>query len=259
MTTHHNILLACMAKSGSTYLRAIISGLPNFRIASWVPGHGRREQELCKDTIIKELCGYPNSNQIAQLHVRYSDVTERYVQEFELKPVVLVRNILDVIPSLLDHHKSESTTHPFAYVPKNIVDWDNNRAAEFTTNMIIPWYLNFYASWNNCEEKVLLCYEDLIKNPKDVIKKICSKWNIQVSDDEILHAIKRAAGMNTRMNIGQPGRGASVSNYCKQHILKLASYYEDVDFSIIGIGKKENSSQRFYLSDIENSNGVEKC
>lgn len=41
------VLVACMPKSGSTYLSGAIEALPGFIRAHLVPGYGRREQELC--------------------------------------------------------------------------------------------------------------------------------------------------------------------------------------------------------------------
>lgn len=227
------ILLACMAKSGSTYLRTLISELPGFKVASWIPGHGRREQELCRETIIRELSAEPLLNQVAQVHVRYSEMTKRYIKEFELKPIVLVRNLLDIIPSLIDHHSLESTIYPFAYVPIDIVNWKKEKQEEFIVEMVMPWYINFYASWNDCGEKIMITYDNLMNDPSKILKKVCDAHCIQVSSEDIERAIAKTSKQHTRKNVGISGRGQEISKSCQEHLLKMISYYDDIDFSSI--------------------------
>jgi hypothetical protein len=41
-----HFLVACMPKSGSTFLTEALASLPGFKRAVLVPQHGRREQEL---------------------------------------------------------------------------------------------------------------------------------------------------------------------------------------------------------------------
>jgi len=151
MNNQCRILLACMPKSGSTYLAAILSKLPDSRTTSWVPHHGRREQELCYRRLREDNEAFPShANSVAQHHVRYSGTTRVYMKEFNLKPVVLVRNIYDIIPSLIDHHRLNSVVYPMAYAPADIAEWNFERSSRFVTDMVIPWYFNFFMSWNDC-------------------------------------------------------------------------------------------------------------
>jgi hypothetical protein len=235
MDDRHKILVACMPKSGSTYLATVISNLPDFRVTSWVPGYGRREQELCFNRLQTDDVLLTDCNLVAQHHVRYSEVTEKYMKEFNLKPVVLVRNIYDVVASLIDHHKLESIVYPMAFVPKDIVKWDVNRAAKFVTYMVMPWYFNFFVSWHNCSDKVQVSYEELIKDPLKVVQIICKEWHIKVSEKDVANAVDRAGTMHTRKNVGIAGRGNKLPEECRNHIKELTAYYSGIDFSEIGI------------------------
>lgn len=235
MSKRHNILVACMPKSGSTYLTTVLSRLPGFGITSWVPDYGRREQELCRQKLEADRSAYPNHSLVAQHHVRYSDTTKRYIEEFDLKPLVLVRNLYDVVPSLIDHHRTESVVYPMAYVPRDIVEWDWERAAEFVTYMALPWYFNFFASWHDCDEKILLTYEELIVRPRQVIGRICSEWGVTASDREIDSALEQAGALQTRRNIGVAGRGRMLPEKCRGHIHEMASYYKGLDLSQVAL------------------------
>jgi len=94
------ILLACFPKSDG------FSKIP------LVPSYGSREQELD----IRGLYKYRNINFVAQHHVRYSMYLEELLQQYNVKPVILVRNIYDCIVSLADHLRNESLINPFAVI-----------------------------------------------------------------------------------------------------------------------------------------------
>jgi hypothetical protein len=95
-----------MPKSGSTLLTDLIGQLPGFHQAALIPIAGRREQEL-DEVCLQKADGL---DYIAQVHVRHSDWTEDMCADYGLTPIVLVRNLFDVVVSLRDHVRNESTT-----------------------------------------------------------------------------------------------------------------------------------------------------
>lgn len=190
---------------------------------------------MCVQQLQNDVTQLGDYNLVAQVHVRYSDETENYINKFKLKPIVLVRDLFDVVPSLLDHHKIESTVYPMAVVPPDIVEWDFDRAAMFVTRMVIPWYFNFYVSWQFCDQKIVIRYEELLTDPVATVKKICGYWNIDISETDIIEAIKRAEKLPTRRNIGQAGRGRMLHENEKALIREMANFYKGVDFSLIGL------------------------
>lgn len=235
MNKSNRLLVACFPKSGSTYLSAILASLPNSVFTSWVSDYGRREQELCPLRLKEDAEKYAMFNLVSQNHVRYSGATEKYIEEFNLKPVVLVRNLFDVVPSLIDHHKMESTVYSMAFVPPDIVEWDFQHAAKFVTHMVLPWYFNFFLSWQLYEKKIIVRYEDLVADPVTVVKKICKYWNLDFSELDIINAIERAKQLPTRKNVGEAGRGHSLGERDKAQIREMASFYQGIDFSVIGL------------------------
>lgn len=228
-----NILLACMPKSGSTFMTRILSNLPGFGSTSWVPDYGRREQELCLDSLRSELSCKRDVRLVAQLHVRYSKFTADCMQKFDLAPLVLVRNIFDIVPSLIDHHRNTSVVYPMAFTPSSIIYWEWERAANFVVDMVLPWYFNFYVSWFECESKCLITYDKLQSAPEKFIGEICAQLGILVSEKDIENAVKKASSLNTRLNVGVIGRGQMLPESCVEKIYKMMGYYAGVDFSPI--------------------------
>jgi len=226
-----HVLIACFPKSGSTYLRTLISNIHNIETISLTTGADRREQELS----IERLVVFHKKNYVAQHHIRYSLVTEKLMKEFNITPIFLVRNIYDTIESLYDHLHKEGIETPMAFIPPDMLNWDKDKARKFIVDMIIPWYFNFYVSWTLCQKKCIITYEQLIENPSQILEKILKFSDISYSDSDIENAIQRATKQYTRQNVGKKGRGEDLPEELKEKIRSLTNYYPGTDFSLIGI------------------------
>lgn len=224
-----------MPKSGSTFLASIFGSLSGFRQVALLPDYGRREQEICVATLqglVDEKVDF-----VAQQHIRCSKVTETYINHYNLKTIVLVRNIYDVIPSMVDHWFREDTVGSMCYVPEEYKSWDKDKAYEFITRMCIPWYFNFYVSWMSCTTTkfVFVTYEELANDPFMTVMQICELSNMDFSELEILNAIEKTKTMDTRKGHAIAGRGEQLSSNIKQEIMEMASFYKGFDFTHIGI------------------------
>ena len=103
-----HILIACMPKSGSTFLSDVIGQCPGFRRAILTPSAGRREQEI-DEQLLRKL---GKVSYVAQHHVRNSEWTSEMCNAYGVAPIVLVRSLQDVVVSLRDHMRRESAVFP---------------------------------------------------------------------------------------------------------------------------------------------------
>ncbi|MFM0631481.1 sulfotransferase domain-containing protein [Paraburkholderia xenovorans] len=229
------VLVACMPKSGSTFLTSSIAALPGFSQVSLVPTYGHREQELCVRALTQCEHDIGDESFVAQHHVRYSAATDLYINEFRLRPILLLRNIFDVVPSLVDHHSLEGNVYPAAFAPHDIATRSFEDQANFVTQMAIPWYFNFYASWQQYTGKHVVYYEDLVSNPECVMRRVCDHLGLKASDDSIASAVSQANAIGKRKNQICPGRGKRLSHANKCKIIEMANHYPDIDFTDIGI------------------------
>jgi len=226
-----HILLACFPKSGSSYLRELIHNLPDMEQVNLLPGYDRREQELATDELILNH----SKNYVAQHHTRYSQITEILMDNFRLQPVILVRNLFDVVESIHDHFFREGIIMPFNFVPDEILKWEKSEIVNFITDMIIPWYFNFYVSWYHRNNKLLVTYDDVTQNTGDVLQKIIDFTHISCSKKDIDNSIECSSKLNTRLNKGVSGRGEKLSDDVKNKIISMSKYYKKIDFSPIGL------------------------
>ena len=249
------IHLACMPKSGSTYLSRIIASLPGMRGARLVPGYGQREQELDEERILDmnkklRMLRYLWKNNalkdqnrplgwIAQHHTRYSAVTHEFHEKYKVRPLILTRNIFDVVPSLFDHLKNGDERLSMACIPEKFQSMTENDKYEFIAVMIIPWYINFFVSWQSCPNARWITYEEINKDPVGAVVQLFQEWGIDWGERDVTDAVSRASEGQTRKNKGIIGRGEMLSEQNKKTILQYAKFYPDVDFSLIGISDNE--------------------
>ncbi|MEJ8570250.1 sulfotransferase domain-containing protein [Microbaculum marinum] len=227
----HRILLACFPKSGSTWLRTILSELPGIKSAWITESTGRGEQELSAWRVARASFGHF----VAQHHVRYHDDTQRLVDQFRMKPVVLVRDIFDSVVSLLDHVKHRWPEIPQAFVTPELRSLPDEQVLDFLVDMAVPWYMDFYVSWTGCADAVRLNYEELNADPVAIVSELLDRLGIAAARGEVRGAIAAADARDSLFNRAEIGRGRMLSEAQRARIVRQASYYPSVDFAPIGL------------------------
>jgi len=219
-----HILVACMPKSGSTFLTDVIAELPGFHRAMLVPAYGRREQELDEACLRRE----DRFDYVAQNHVQYSDWTAQMCGDYGVAPVVLVRSLLDAIVSLRDHLRNEGPGSPIFYVNRHHASLDDARLELLIARLALPWYIGFYMSWRQSPDALMINYEDLAARPRAVIDKVLTFSGASAQPEEIDAAIARVrrAGAG-RLNVGVAGRGRSLKPDVLRAVLELIDFYPE--------------------------------
>lgn len=228
-------IVAAMPKSGSTLLTKLISALPEIYELNACEGYSRNEQELsAMRLMLMDKNGY-----VSHQHLRYSQVTQKLIEQFNLIPIVVVRDIFDVIISFTDHLSHTSTVFPMAYAPKDINEWAYEDKSAFMVDMVVPWYLNYFLSWYECPQKFFVTYQQLIENQAMTLHQIAALGGVFLGFDEIEQIIQNVNGGYTRKNVGIAGRGQQLSQDLKDRIYHMARYYikghPEVDFRHIGL------------------------
>ena len=245
------VIVACMPKSGSTYLTTLLASMPGMRRAILVNGFKRREQEICRSTlrdvnletdILRRLWRHKALvatarplGFVSQLHVRYSEPTANILAENDIVPLVLVRNIFDIIVSVRDHYRQTAVFMSMGYVNDDMKQWPDERLHEFIADMVVPWYFNFYMCWQECPNKKLVTYEALTSKLAPTLREITAFASIPRPELSIKEAVEKTAQADTRQNKAVSGRGEELEQSVKDKVRRLADYYPHVDFSPMGL------------------------
>lgn len=232
--TSNHFLVACMPKSGSTWLNKLIAHTVGASVEHLVTGYDAREQELAVDKLIT----YHQISYTAQNHLKYSQPTHMLIEYFNLKTVVLYRNLFDVVQSLLDFiPKLGDEANSFnGYMKEKHTKMPKEDLLDFIIEYGVSWYIHFYLSWQNASVKhITVMYDDLLDDTEGTLKKIMDFHNVDVSEEQIKQAIKETSKIDTRKNKAVAGRGDGLSDEVKDKIRLYTRFYPDEDFSLIGL------------------------
>lgn len=232
-----HIFIACVPKSGSTFLKNVLLSLTGYRDAFTAYTPAQFEQDLYLPSVINVA----QADTVTQLHARASDANVQMMQAFEIRPVVLVRNIFDAVVSLLDFYDGGASSNTFFRADYRSLD-DQTRIDLLIDNLV-PWYFQFVASWSLAEKQgrldiSWLTYEELINNKLESITKVLKFYGLGAPMRGIEQRIRETESekRRTRFNKGVAGRGgARLSETQKARVYSYARYFPTTDFSRIGL------------------------
>jgi hypothetical protein len=232
-----HLFIACVPKSASTFLKNLLVNVTGYRDLFTVYAAGQSEHEIYMPT----LRDSGHLDTVTQQHCRASDANVHLMQAFGIRPVVLVRNIFDSVMSLLDfYNKGAFKTSYFR------ADWqvlDDETKVDLLIENVIPWYLQFVASWDLAEkqkrlEVLWLSYEELVADKPSSVLKVLEFYGLGAPRRGVEQRIREieAEERKIRFNKGVVGRGRSgLSTRQKEQIRRLTRYYPSTDFGRIGL------------------------
>lgn len=232
-----HIVIACFPKSGSTFLKTIIQKMSGFKSVKLVYDYDRKEQDIYYPNLVDIYC----QNIVSYQHMKANKSNIDMLNEFSIEPIILVRNIFDVVVSIRDHFYNESTIGPSAYVDSSYFKLSDKNQYDFIIELIVPWYINFYVSWFYAKKDKLIkthwvTYENFISDREGFVCNILDIFNIKYDPQHINNLLREVKNENVRFNKGVVGRGDKfLSLEQKNKIVAYKNFYPDVDFSMIGL------------------------
>jgi hypothetical protein len=232
-----HIFIACVPKSASTFLKNVLVSLTGYRDAFMVYAAGQSEHELYLPTLRETA----RLNTVTQQHCRASDANVQLMQGFEIRPVVLVRNIFDSVMSLLDFYDGGAYFN--SYFRADFESLDRESKIDLLIDNVIPWYLQFVASWDLVEkqnrlELMWLTYEELIGDKSTALKNVLEFYGLGARRRDVEQKLSdiESERRSIRFNKGIAGRGRSgLNERQKAQIRRLTKYYPSTDFGRIGL------------------------
>jgi len=233
----NHIFIACVPKSASTFLKNVLVSLTGYKDLFAVYAAGQNEHELYLPTLTE----YADVNSVTQQHCRASEANVQMMQAFDIRPVVLVRNIFDAVISLLDFYKQGAFFN--SYFRADFMNLDDETRIDLLIDNVVPWYLQFVASWDLVEKEerleiYWLGYEDLTKNKAASIERLLEFYGLGVSAASVCKTIDLTESdrRRNRFNKGVQGRGkTSLTDVQKQRIRNFTKYHASTDFKRIGL------------------------
>lgn len=187
------------------------------------------------------LTAYQLLDYIAHLHTHCYYTLPLHLQFFDVRTILLTRNIFDVLVSIKDHlDKSNHLSH-IVQVPESYSEFTDEKKYNFVVNHVTPWLIKFYISWDKAIRKgwamaAWLDFDEFIKNPIVSMGKIFTQLKIDKNDFDFEKMIKYADEKKTNLNVGISGRGNRILSKNQIQMVRLiAEPYQAHDMSRIGL------------------------
>ena len=230
------VVVSAFPKSGSTYLTRLLSEMTGNPLRHLVQFYQHNEQDLCEIRLIRSL----GMRYVVHQHIKGTENNLILMRKYGIRPVVLVRNIFDVLYSLRDHIKNEDHKTPICYVHKQYFSMDENEKLSYLVRSCIPWYLSFYVSWLEASKKIdtyWLTYEDLFSSRKGKFVFEIMDFNGLSFDKDVFDNSERKIGsINTRLNFGRSGRGKQLSIVDRDAVFDMARAWRLPSGAFVRIG-----------------------
>ena len=231
-----HLLVACFPKSGSTLLKRLLCETTGFQEGQYCFAFLQNEQEIYLPLVLESA----TEDRVIQQHCRATVPNLHILQAFEIKPIVLVRNIFDVLLSWKEF--LDKGAHVNTFFP-HYGELTEEQRLGLVVDDRAPWYLSFFAGWQHAVtsgqiEATWMTYRELTADPQAALEGILDFCGIQADPVRVARAtqfVNRDTGA-TRFNKGKVGRGRNAFTDAQvEQIRRLASYYTGVDFSMIGL------------------------
>ena len=184
-----HLVVACFPKSGSTFLKNVLLVVTGFAEQNLAYSHGKNDTGI----YLPDMINSAKKDTVTQIHLRASDSNINILQGFSVKPVILVRNIFDVLLSYKEHHDNFAKEMSFYGQYEALAE---NQRLDLIVDDRAAWYIGFFAGWQRAVgtdriEGLWLTYEDLMQDKIGHVEKIL---HFTVSTDRA----RRSGTLSTR-------------------------------------------------------------
>lgn len=240
VTLGKTIMIACMPKSGSTFLHSVMMQATGYSGPKLCLSYANEENMLSPE-FVRSIYGV---NKIAQEHCRAMPHNLAIMQAYDMDVVVLVRNIFDSLVSLRDMLLDDTSGPSMALFQNGLSGLSVERQFDAVISKWAHWQLDFYVSWVQAFEQhrisgTIWTYEALMADKPASIKDILEQTGHDITLDQARDCVAsvEADKIRSRLNVGISGRGRSEMSQSQiDAIQSLTTFYPGIDFAPLGLG-----------------------
>ena len=210
-TGYDNILFCAQEKSGSHHVNLLLSLALGYES---VPiGFNIKGNKIYYPRVL--ALKFMDRDTISRCHAANDLDVTAMIENLDLKPLVLTRNLLDGLVSRRDHVMRTNfgddikTKREFKKFYRGDDEYQMDVVIERYANM----YIDFYTSWDAFTgDLIWITYADMVNDEVGMVGHVADELGCKIVNDveKISAEIKRAGGAN--FNKGVIGRGAGVLN-----------------------------------------------
>jgi sulfotransferase family protein len=213
-----SVLLAFPPKCAGTFLRSAAIHAVDGQLIRIVHAQGGRDATPYLPVFIRYLAmNFPPTPLVTHVHMQALPANRHFIEALDLKPVVMLRSVPDMLVSYLDMLAAKSAGASQwlnIAIPARFEIMDEQTKADFLIDAMLPWYASYYATWLAYAREApgrvcVLRYGDFKADTPATLQTLLRHSGFEVSEEMCELAV--AAAWHTRhenrFNKGIEGRG----------------------------------------------------
>jgi hypothetical protein len=231
------VFLSFPPKAAGTYFRTAIGAAVGGQLVRAVHAQGGRDGTPYLPTFLMYYCGgVCTGPMIAHVHMQALAANRNFIEALELKPIVMLRSIPDMLASYWDMLEADPQARLDGLncqIPSNFVEMSKDEKADFLVDILGPWYASYFATWQSYSDEApgrvcALTYDEFKADPAATMMKALAHAGLPQPREVCQKALDKVwAARNTfRFNKGTKGRGGQYfGDRHRDRLARMLGYY----------------------------------
>ncbi len=231
LCTRPYVFLAFAPKAAGTFLRqAALEAVGGDLVRTVYAQGGRDAQPYAPTFVAYQRGGICRGPLVTHLHMQALPANCRFMEAFNIRPIIMVRNILDMLASYWDMLESDPAARRDGLncaIPEDFPSLDQEQKGQVLVDLLGPWYASYFSTWfryarSNPDRVCVLRYADLQADAAQTLSKLLGHSQLPLPRSECAAAVNAAWSdrNHLRFNRGEEGRG--LRYFTLDHVEQLA-------------------------------------
>ena len=218
-----SVIFAFPPKAAGTFLRSAALEAVDGQLMRIVHAYGGRDGTPYLPIFILYLAGgFPSDTLVTHIHMQALPANCSLIEALDLKPVIMLRSIPDMLLSYIDMLTNEPIVPDRwlnGFIPPKFADLDDEAKADFVVDMLAPWYASYYATWFDFSARApgrvcTIRYKEFKRDPAAALEEALRHSGLERTRQECEKAIAATwpDRHSLRFNVGEAGRGTAHFN-----------------------------------------------
>lgn len=213
-----SLVLAFAPKAAGTFLRSAALVATGGQLVRTVHAQGGRDASFYLPTFLMYYAGgFPRATLVTHVHMQALPANRHFIEALDLKPVVMVRSIPDMLASYADMLRADPLS-PDNWLnirlPPHYAAMSEEEKNDFLVDMMGPWYASYFATWMEYVAEApgrvcVLDYGDFKRDPVATLETLLAHAGLARPRAECESALQSVweERASFRFNQGVSGRG----------------------------------------------------
>ena len=188
----HLILIVGVPKSGTNWMAQLLEQIPGFKRAIvFDPDDCNDSHDICNDIFLHLP---QNAHYVMKLHTQYSTSNVEVLERFNIRPVIMYRDIRDLCVSRYYHVLNDPTHRHHAQYNSSPQDDSIMHCINQTIERYLPWIENWRLAISKQPERFFVInYETLRQDAGLVLSRVLDYYEIDLPRETINGIVQKIA------------------------------------------------------------------